>query len=782
MWYQVFLSVVLFIPPADELSLSGTVFNPEAAPVPNADVLIENFAEGRRWELQTSDSGEFRLERLPLGTYRLLIHKDGFFDAQTEVRLEASKTIEFTLAPAERLSEEVEVIARPEPINPDSLSTGETVNDEVIQNLPFTGRRNFLNALALMPGVVNDNTGGLHMHGSSSSQIRYQLDGMNLTNPGTGGIGSRIPIDSIESVDLDLAGYSAEFGKGSGGVVRVNSQFIQNQFRWNLTDFVPGINFKRKTIGEFSPRLLLSGPIAANKLWFMYSGSSRYVPTFKEDLPEGSNRQTQTIVDQLLKLQWNVAEANVLTVNFLHNSEYYGNLGLSPSRPLEATTNFLRRGATIAVSDRAMIGKGVVLETVIQGSRRHESDLPKGLVPMEAHPEGWRGNFFAEQRGRTSRIHFAQTAAWEKVGVLTHRFKAGFEFDAVDSQLSYERRRFDVFNSAGDVESTVEFFGPTTADVHNREYGLFFQDRIARSKAFQIELGIRADRESIIGRTNLAPRAAFSYLPLGTERSKVSGGIGIFYDNVTLDKLQIPHLQRTSTSTVGIASHLKNPYGIHWNLSWEQEWAPRWVTRINTIHKHGKDQVRVAAPRADDLNLEVNNSGTARYRAIELSLDRPIRTNLRLLASYVYSTSVGRPSIAMDFPDPALEAVPEAPLAWDVPHRFLGWGYFPFVAGMNASFSMEARTGFPYTHVDNQHHALGAYNASRLPTYFVVNASFEKEVPTFFGKRMAVRVGALNLFNRFNPRFVDANVNSATYGKLSDSTGRGFVARLRILK
>src|SRR6185295_13761125 len=174
------------------------------------------------------------------------------------------------------LRDAVEVIARPEPINVEAVSTQQTVNDEVIQNLPYTGRRNFLNALTLMPGVLRDNDGEMHIHGSRSDQIRYQLDGLNVTDP-SGGLGSNIPIDAIESVDLDLTGYSAEFGKGSGGVVRVESKFVGDKMKWDLTDFLPGMNFKRKTIADFSPRFLLSGPIAQRKAWFMYSGSLHYV-------------------------------------------------------------------------------------------------------------------------------------------------------------------------------------------------------------------------------------------------------------------------------------------------------------------------------------------------------------------------------------------------------------------------------------------------------------------------------------------------------------------------
>jgi hypothetical protein len=71
-----------------------------------------------------------------------------------------------------------------------------------------------------------------------------------------------------------------------------------------------------------------------------------------------------------------------------------------------------------------------------------------------------------------------------------------------------------------------------------------------------------------------------------------------------------------------------------------------------------------------------------------------------------------------------------------------------------------------------------------MPAYFVTNASVEKQLPIPLGngKRMAFRVGVTNLFNQFNPRFIDRNVNSPYYMALSDSSSRHFSARVRILK
>ena len=275
----------------------------------------------------------------------------------------------------------------------------------------------------------------------------------------------------------------------------------------------------------------------------------------------------------------------------------------------------------------------------------------------------------------------------------------------------------------------------------------------------------------------------------------------MFYDNIPLLKLLLPHLQRRFTtmyengvSTAAPAASagrvdpdLRNPRGLHWNLGWENEWAPRWVTRVDYIQKIGRDQLRVAAePTPFGFDMVFNNSGTSRYHAFEISFDRPIRDNLRFLASYIYSNAKARPSLSLDFPDPTVEFIPEAPVDWNSPHRFVGWGYFPLPAGLSASFSVEARSGFPFTAVDDLNQVVGEYNGHQMPVYFVTNASVEKQLPIPLGrgKRMAFRVGVTNLFNRFNPRFVNSNVNSIVNSNfpLSDSSSRHFSARVRILK
>jgi outer membrane receptor protein involved in Fe transport len=788
LFYTVLLLSLLFSP-ADELSLAGVVLDPDASALSGVRVRLEHTTDQHRWEVTTATDGTFRFEQLALGTYVLMVEKPGYFASETEVRLESSKTIEFTLVRSERLHEEVDVIARPEAINADTVAPQQTVNDEVIQSLPYTGRRDFLNALTLMPGVLRDNTGQVHIHGSRADQVRYQLDGMNITDNSGRGLGSNIPMDSIESVDIDLAGYSAEFGKGSGGVVRVHSQFLGDKYRFSLTDFVPGMNFKERAVAEFSPRLLVSGPVVPGKLWFMYSGSLRYVQTFVEEVPKPNNELNQTAADQLFKVQWNLQESHVITVDLLHNSEFYGNTGLSLVRPRDATTNVLRRGITLGVSDRRL-ARGLLWESIFQWTRHRDSELAKGPHPMEVWPDLWRGNFYTDRRGNDQRFHIAQTVAW-------NGWKAGVEFDHITADLWLMRRDFGMFDEGGNLKSAIQFVGPNSASVRNREYGAFILHRLDVNPKLQVELGARYDRERVTGRNNFSPRAAFSFLPSGTPTSKISGGIGVFYDNIALLNLQLPRMQQRyavmydgafastvpAATSVRVSPELRNPSGLHWNLTWEHEWVPRWVSRINYIEKRGRDQARVGAqPAPDGFDLMFDNSGKSSYRALELTFDRPIRTNLRFLASYIYSDAKARPSLSLDFPDPALERIDTSVTDWNTRHRFVSWGYFPIPWKLSGSYSVEARSGFPYSAVDVLNNIVGGYNSRTMPVHFVTNVSAEKEIPIPFKRRIALRVGVTNLFNRFNPRFVDPNTSSPNFMTFSDSSDRHFVGRIRILK
>ena len=69
------------------------------------------------------------------------------------------------------------------------------------------------------------------MAGGSGLDNQYVVDGVNITNPGYGALGSYsivfgslgngTPFDFVQEVQVKTGGYEAEFGQAIGGVVNV---------------------------------------------------------------------------------------------------------------------------------------------------------------------------------------------------------------------------------------------------------------------------------------------------------------------------------------------------------------------------------------------------------------------------------------------------------------------------------------------------------------------------------------------------------------------------------
>src|SRR2546426_8354070 len=89
------------------------------------------------------------------------------------------------------------------------------------------------------------------------------------------------------------------------------------------------------------------------------------------------------------------------------------------------------------------------------------------------------------------------------------------------------------------------------------------------------------------------------------------------------------------------------------------------------------------------------------------------------------------------------------PYPWDVPNRFLSWGYLPFfklpiLKQTEIAYSLEARTGFPFSVVNNEQQLVGKPDSHRFPEYFSLNVHLEKRFH-LFGYYWALRGGFDNI-------------------------------------
>jgi hypothetical protein len=224
--------------------LAITVVDENGVAVPGARVTL-SAQEGLR-KVETDFSGRWLWTDLAPGTYQVRVEKEGFYAfISDEVRAGEIGTLEITLNHVREFVEVVNVVYSPPAIDPVKTSSSQNLTSEEVVNLPYTVTRDIRYALPLMPGVLQDAFGQVHVNGSSTRQIVDRLDGFNITDPANGLFTLRVSTDALRSVEVLGSRASAEHGKGSGGVLNLATGMGDDRVRFSSTDFVPSLQNRK---------------------------------------------------------------------------------------------------------------------------------------------------------------------------------------------------------------------------------------------------------------------------------------------------------------------------------------------------------------------------------------------------------------------------------------------------------------------------------------------------------------------------------------------------------
>jgi len=168
-------------------SILGTVTDATGAVVTDAMVSARSLDNNVERKTTSSISGEFILENLTAGHYKVTVHHDGFRDAVApSVALDARQElrISFVLSVAVTATA-VEVSAGGEQVNTENATIGDTVLNEDVAQLPMNSRAvssSPLASLALSPSVVTDSQGNISVGGVTSAQTGFSVDGISTAN------------------------------------------------------------------------------------------------------------------------------------------------------------------------------------------------------------------------------------------------------------------------------------------------------------------------------------------------------------------------------------------------------------------------------------------------------------------------------------------------------------------------------------------------------------------------------------------------------------------------
>ncbi len=104
----------------------------------------------------------------------------------------------------------------------------------------------------------------------------------------------------------------------------------------------------------------------------------------------------------------------------------------------------------------------------------------------------------------------------------------------------------------------------------------------------------------------------------------------------------------------------------------------------------------------------------------------------------------------------------------------------PLVKKFDFAYSLDCRSGFPFSVVNEQQQLVGALNSHRFPAYFTLNTHVERRF-TLFSYYLALRAGFNNVTNRENPSLVNNNVDSPQFLTFGGTQHRAFTGRIRFL-
>jgi hypothetical protein len=256
-------------------SVVGTVHDPSGALVPDANVEIEHRTRGIKRTATTDQDGIFTIQALPPAEgYTVTIAKEGFAAYElfgVAVQVGENTPLAITLS-ISAFGTRVSVDEAGAVANASKIGVSEVVNSSQVLNLPINGRRVDTYVL-LTPGVVADGVQGLVSFRGLAGGNVFLTDGNDTSNQffhenaGRTRVYTQISQDAVQQFQVLSSGYSAEYGRASGGIINTVTRSGSNVFHGTVYWF-----FRNRTLDARDPHSYVNPPEKRSQVGGSVSG------------------------------------------------------------------------------------------------------------------------------------------------------------------------------------------------------------------------------------------------------------------------------------------------------------------------------------------------------------------------------------------------------------------------------------------------------------------------------------------------------------------------------
>ena len=786
------------------LDLKGRVSDENGLPVGGAQVKLEG-SGGQSFSTITDDAGFFSFPAVPPGQYTARIEKKEFFVlANQEIQVAAgAQELAFTLNHEEEVREKVEVSATENRIDPTATQSTASLSETEIRDIPVPSTHDLTQSLIAMPQVVKDNQGLIHIAGSRNTTTLYTIDGVEVGDPANNGQSARMIVEAVRSAEIQTARFSAEYPHPGAAVLDYETKEGDDHWRFTSTDFIPGVSVQDGwQLGNFYPRVVVSGPIVKDHFWFSQSFDIIRTLSIEKGLPSGQNTSTDWGGDSWSKLLWKISTNNSLHLSFLYNNDSATNFGLDALHPVSTTLDTSSNRLFGSVKEQSYIHQ-TLLEFGVGIERSYGDANPKGTQPYIQLVNGAEGNNYiqSEQQGRRYQA-FSDAISAPLHWVGTHTLSVGGNLGWVDLISYGERGEIQALRANLTLDRLTTFGGYPRFNLSNTQAGGFVQDLWSIGPHVIAQVGVRADWDRLFQAGMAEPQIAVNYLPFKDNSAKFSVGWGVYNIPLNLsvigqtyDQWQVDTLYNaTGTASVdgpatsffirptnGLHS-LQQPYFDITSAAYEQK-IGNTIVKLDLLARDEHHGLVYETLTPDQLgsNFLLQTTRRDKYRGITVSARHIFSNGTELFGAYTRSKANTDQVL-----DPVLGQLyfapqQSGPLSWDAPNRLFTWGSIPTpIWGVLFSYFFDYHTGYPYSAVNQQQFLVGAANSFRFPAYASLTLGFEKKFP-FKERIFALRVAVINIADRQNPDVVVNNVDAPNFGAFSGGQGRAVTARLRFV-
>lgn len=786
-------------------SLTIVVADENNVVVPDALVILKDNDSGEVLRIQTDAAGRGQFLNLN-SEHSFSVHAEetNFYSAnQQEIHISGAQTMEITLPHVQEMKETVNVTASTQGIDPAVTSNTRELGTPEIINIPYPTSRDIRNLLPYIPQIVQDYTGQVHVAGAATYETTNFLDGFEISSPVSGLLAMRFSADAVRELDVQTSRVSTEYGKESGGVINFNTGMGDDHIRFDATNFIPSWQDRKGLhFDKWVPRATVSGPIVKGKAWFFDSADAEYDNYIFKDLPNGNDRDPFQRASNLAKVQINLRPTDILTFGFLNDFQDEENQGLSLTNPTSAT---LKRDFTAYLGDVKELhyfSGGALLETGFAWNNFHDSYRPQGNNPFVITPNTNEGNYFQSFDGTSRRAEGIANLSLHSFSAFgRHEIKLGTEIDQINFTQQYTNSPFSVLRADGTL-SRVSVLPPSTQiDRNNFETSGYVEDRWSPQERLLLQPGVRFDWDEIVRRPLASPRFASTYAFGSDHQTKISAGIGIYYERTHLDYLARAmtgprvdlYYDTTGTTLTGPPqvtnfvvneSLLYEPRFVNWSVGVEHKFPFAIYGSAEYLHKTGTEGfIFQNLNTTSDLSgtYELTNTRQDHYHAVQVTGRKHFRGDYNLFGAYTRSYAHSNAVVDYSLNSPIFSPQMAGPLPWDVPNRVISWGWFPTpFKRWDLVYALDYRTGFPWTAVNENQQIVGAAYSHRFPSYFSLDPGLEWRF-TFRGYALALRGVVENITDRKNPAFVNNDTDSSNFGTYGGFSGRALTARIRFL-